>query len=413
MRIICLSNFYPPTGSGGYEEWCQEVTDRLYQRGHEVRVLTSRYHRQYAYKDPAWVYRELHLNMGMGSRGNGLRFFVGRKAREAENGAMLNRLIADFMPDVVFVWGMWNLSWQLPATAEQLLPGRVVYYIGDYWLTLPDQLMLYWQTPPRNWVTYVPKHLLRLLARWLMTRDKRPSLALVHTLFCTVFLQEAIAAQGIHLARPHVIYGAIDTNPYMLERRKQPLDGRAFSLLYVGRLRHDKGVHTAVEAVAHLVHQQGVKDVHLRIVGSGSPEFKTFLRHYVQEQRVEEYVTLMGKCPKEALPQLYHEADAFLFTSIWEEPFGRVLVEAMASGVAIIGTQTGGATEILVENENALTFPPGDAVALAQQIMRLRQAPDWVYRLAKNGRETALQKFDIERMTDEIEAYLRGMCNTI
>ena len=43
MRILFLSNFYPPHAIGGYEQWCQEVADRLQARGHVVTVLTSRY----------------------------------------------------------------------------------------------------------------------------------------------------------------------------------------------------------------------------------------------------------------------------------------------------------------------------------------------------------------------------------
>lgn len=84
----------------------------------------------------------------------------------------------------------------------------------------------------------------------------------------------------------------------------------------------------------------------------------------------------------------------------------------MASGVPVIGTRVGGASEILVEDENALTVPPGDPVSLASQIKRLIDSPELRRRLAKTARETAASKFDIHRMTDEIGAYLGSIARS-
>ena len=81
----------------------------------------------------------------------------------------------------------------------------------------------------------------------------------------------------------------------------------------------------------------------------------------------------------------------------------------MASGVVVIGACVGGAAEILVENENALTFPAGDPLALAKQIKRVKNSPELRANLANSGRETAVSKFDLERMTEEIESYLETL----
>ena len=113
--------------------------------------------------------------------------------------------------------------------------------------------------------------------------------------------------------------------------------------------------------------------------------------------------------PKEQLSALYHGSDVFLFTSIWAEPFGRVIVEAMASGMAVIGTSVGGASEILIENENALLFIPDDPTGLARQIQRLIENPSLRAQLADAGRKTAIEKFDMQRMTTEIESYLQAL----
>jgi glycosyltransferase involved in cell wall biosynthesis len=64
-----------------------------------------------------------------------------------------------------------------------------------------------------------------------------------------------------------------------------------------------------------------------------------------------------------------------LFTSIWQEPFGRVIVEAMASGLAVVGTAVGGAAEMLVHDENSLVFEAGDSTSLARALRRLIESP--------------------------------------
>ncbi|MCB0063904.1 MAG: glycosyltransferase family 4 protein, partial [Caldilineaceae bacterium] len=127
----------------------------------------------------------------------------------------------------------------------------------------------------------------------------------------------------------------------------------------------------------------------------------------VRKQQLEEYVTFLGPQEKGEMPLLYQQADIFLFTSIWQEPFGRVLIEAMASGTSVVGSTVGGAAEILVNNENSLTFPPNDDEALAAQIVRLIRSPELRQQLAEEGRRVALEQFDLQRMVQEIEFYLK------
>ena len=168
-------------------------------------------------------------------------------------------------------------------------------------------------------------------------------------------------------------------------------------------------MHTAILALGNLVHQRELHHINLTIVGAGDSNYETHLRQLARQQNVESFVVFLGTQPKEAMPQLYAEADVFLFTSIWPEPFGRVLVEAMASGVVVVGAATGGAEEIMTEGVNALTFPPGDAPGLAAQIWRLVEKPSLLDQLAEAGRRTATERFEIQRMIEEIEAYLQAV----
>ena len=107
MRILFLTNFFPPVSRGGYEAWCKEVADGLRGRGHEIVVLTSRYGRSsLAHPDPSWVHRDLHLEMEIASIRNSLHFFTARHDREAENLSTLRHYLDQEQPDWILIWGM-------------------------------------------------------------------------------------------------------------------------------------------------------------------------------------------------------------------------------------------------------------------------------------------------------------------
>jgi len=290
--------------------------------------------------------------------------------------------------------------------AEKLMPGRIAYYMGDYWPTLPSQFENYWNASPRNFITGFPKLLLKPIAQRMLAGEKQPDLRLERAMFPSEFLRDEFERKGISSQISKIVYGAIDTRPY-LDGITSSRKSDNLSLLYVGRLTHEKGVHTAIESLGQLVHEHGIKELRLTIVGDGEPEYVRHLHQLVGYKNIASFVDFLPAQPKEALPALYRTADIFLFTSIWPEPFGRVIVEAMASGVTVTGTRVGGAGEILVDGENALTFIPDDPSSLTQQLKRLIEAPTLREQLTASARKIAVNKFDIQRMTTEIESYLQ------
>ncbi|MCB0123157.1 MAG: glycosyltransferase family 4 protein, partial [Caldilineaceae bacterium] len=446
------------------EEWCQEVALQLRKRGHEVIVLTSIHGSgSEGHSDPNWVRRELHLEMELVSLRNGVQFFTARQQRVRANFETVRSYVRRFQPDVVLVWGMWNIVRSVPILVEKLMPERVIYYMGDYWPTLPSQFEFYWKAPAQHWYTQLPKSILGFFANAIMATEELPKPAFERVIFPTIFMRNELVKRGVKPSESIVIYGAADTASYderkaqtqrpcvaeqirddtalqndyfihRVQRDEKPLtdadalvnnaldpvqsastmsnsapavNREKITLLWAGRLRSDKGAHVAIKAIAKVVHHYALTNFELVIVGSGEADYQTFLEYLVRKERLQPYVRFLGQQQKETMPTLYQQADIFLFTSIWQEPFGRVLIEAMAAGTAVIGSMVGGASEILVENENSLTYPPGDAERLAAQIVRLIRAPDLRERLAAQGKEVALAQFDIQRMATEIEAYIK------
>ncbi|MFN0078825.1 MAG: glycosyltransferase, partial [Prosthecobacter sp.] len=127
MKILVLTNLYPPHYIGGYELRCAAITEALRSRGHDVRVLTSN-HGSGQSEPP--VERSLRIHGYYGHPWLGLRKL---KQLELHNNRTLRHAIATFQPDVVHVWCMGGLSKSFCLTLQQLnVPA--VYDVSDHWV---------------------------------------------------------------------------------------------------------------------------------------------------------------------------------------------------------------------------------------------------------------------------------------
>jgi glycogen synthase len=404
MRILFLSNFFPPVRPGGYTQWCHEVTDRLAARGHTIGVLTSCYERAKAPTSEPNVYRLLHLEGDLDYY-QPLHFFTTWKKQHRENLLFLKRTVQRFAPDLIFVWGMWALSKALPALIEQLLPGRVVYYLSDYWPSAVDMHTTYWQAPAQRWPTQVAKRVLSKVAMSMLTKEGQPDLKLEQVICVSARVRELLVEAGLPIQHARIIHGGTDVERF-LDVRKRDYGTEHLKLLYAGQLVPHKGVHTAIEAMAKLMNQRRINEVTLTLVGSGHPDYEAFLHDLVKKERLQDFVTFHKPVSKEEMPPILHQFDVLIFPSIYEEPLARVTQEAMAAGLVVVGTTTGGTGEILRNGETGLTFAPEDADGLAEQVSRLLLDPELRCRLAEAGRRTVLEDFTLDKMVNGIEAYL-------
>ena len=404
MRILFLSNFFPPARPGGYTQWCHEVTERLAARGHTIGVLTSRYELAKAPAGEQNIDRLLHLEGDLAYY-QPLHFFNRWKKQHRENLAFLEDTVKNFAPDLIFVWGMWALSKALPARAEQLLPGRVVYYLSDYWPATVDMHTTYWQSSTRGWPMRVPKRILSKLALSMLAKEGQPHLKLEQVICVSSRVRDLLVEAGLPIQHARIIHGGTDVERFLDVRKRGYPSGR-LKLLYAGQLVRHKGVHTAIEAMARLVNKRKVNQITLTLVGSGHPDYEAVLRDLIERERLHDFVTVHKPVSKDEMPAIFQQFDALVFPSIYEEPLARVTQEAMAAGLVVVGTTTGGTGEILRDGETGLTFAPEDAEGLAEQVNRLIVDPYLFCRLAQAGRQTVLENFTLDKMVNEIEAYL-------
>jgi len=183
-------------------------------------------------------------------------------------------------------------------------------------------------------------------------------------------LQRAIEDYGIK-ARFEVVPNAVDTDLF----RPGDRDGKGGSskrLLFVGLLdpSHKKGVPHLLQALAILRERRD--DWQLDIVGDGPA--RTEYQRAAAELGIGEKVTFQGLKSKPGVAQYMRQADVFVLPSLWEN-LPCVLIEAMASGLPIVSTLTGGIPE-MIDGETGILVPPGDAAELAAALERMMGSLD-------------------------------------
>lgn len=408
MRILFITNFYPPYTIGGMEHRCQEVVDELQRRAHEVLVLTSVYGQNENSSVEGHVHRVLHLEANM-VQYRPSHFWLTRRSQEQANLQRLDEFIRSFSPDIVFVWGMWNLSRKIPAFLERLTSIKLVYSLASNWPAQPDLHTSYWQLPAQNRLMKPFKALFAKGALAILRREgAETSLNFDHVICVSKSLRDGLLKAKVPLKNIQVIYPGIDPRPFDRKPQfgEQSVDEKSTELLYAGALVPHKGVHTAVEALAHVIRRRPKLNVKLTILGSGHPDYEKHLRLMVERENLGHVIQFVPQIPRKAMPEFMRQFDVLVFPSIWEEPFSRVVLEAMASGLVVVGTKVGGTGEILIDGVNGLTFETKDADSLAGCIERLCDDPALWTTLANRARERVLKQYDIKQMHDEIEDYL-------
>ncbi|HVA59301.1 MAG TPA: glycosyltransferase family 4 protein [Mycobacteriales bacterium] len=389
MRVLALTNLYPPHFYGGYELTCRDVLERWRARGHQVGVLTSRLPGAVDAPEDRNVWRRLRpywdWEAASERRGSALASLLA----ETANRRHLRRAIRRMAPDVVSVWHLGGLSIGLLNTVEGLgLPMGLV--VGDDWLCyLPG--LVPWQAHARR------SRLWRLAGRAAGLPTGPPTLHGSVAAFVSSFTAARTAACWPDLAG-RVVPPGIDPvdfpagGPSASPRRAWT--GR---LLYVGRVDPAKGAHTAVAAMRHLP-----ADHTLTIIGGGHSQHRADLAAYARDLGLGERVQF-DRCPRGELRGRYLAADVVVFPSEWDEPFGLVPLEAMACGRPVVATARGGSAEYLRDGDNCVVFPAGDAQALADAVRRLAADDALRNRVVAAGRTTAA-RYTVDRYADELES---------
>ncbi len=358
MRLLVITNLYPPHAYGGYEMSCRDVVDRFRAAGHPVTVLTSTA-RVPGVPDvdephvlrrlrPYWDW-EAHLPI---TRPGWRRF-----RREWLDHRTLAHALALARPDVVSVWHMAGLSLSLLTDLERRRVPTVLTVCDEWPVYAPDYDAWTRLFAARRWLTP--------LAAILRLPTALPALDGCTTNFVSrATLGRVRQRSPWPFPRAEVVHSGIDLADFPLARAAgcRPWRGR---LLYVGRMDPGKGLETLLHALARLP-----TTTTLDVVGGGNHGYRRRLQTLCAELGLSARVRF-DVVARSALYSRYRDADVVVFPSEWDEPFGLVPVEAMAAGVPVVATGTGGSAEFLEDRRNCLLFRPGDPADLARAVAEL------------------------------------------
>ena len=192
----------------------------------------------------------------------------------------------------------------------------------------------------------------------------------------TKMAKEVLKLEGVPEEKIEVIYPGVDMerfkpgkkSEYLLAKNNIPKN--SFVILYVGKIVSWKGVHNLVYA-ARILKQRGVKDFVVAVAGKGAQ--KENMEKLIKESGTEDNFRFLDFVSYDDMPEVYRMADVFALpsypTMTWQEQFGMVLIEALASGKPVISTMSGGIPEVI--EDAGILIPSGDYFQLAENILKL------------------------------------------
>jgi glycosyltransferase involved in cell wall biosynthesis len=237
-----------------------------------------------------------------------------------------------------------------------------------------------------------------------LSEDSYPGLQAVALRRCVRTMADAVIANSTATAKllhrgkapVWVIPSPVDLWPTGRTDRSPPVVG------IVGRLAHWKGQHVFLNAIAQL--SKKYPTLRARVVGEalfGEHEYSQNLRRQAKELGIADIVEFVG-FTHDIAKELARFAVA-VHASIDPEPFGQIVVEAMACGVPIVASNAGGPAETIAHRVDGILVQPGDADALADAVAELLDDAGLSARLAQAGMAKA-ERYRPERVAAEVEA---------
>lgn len=204
---------------------------------------------------------------------------------------------------------------------------------------------------------------------------------------------------------PLAVVPQFGVDPGIFKPPDRARNGGTFTVGFVGRLVEEKGGADLLDALAQI---DGLW--RLDIIGDG-PQ-KSALHTQSKRLRIADRVSF-GVLPSTRMPGYYQGLDALVVPSLtrpnWKEQFGRVIVEALACGVPVIGSTSGAIPDVI--GGAGLVFPEGDSRALANELRKLMQSADLRRELSELGRRRVLDHYTQAQVAAQTVAVYRKMIN--
>lgn len=263
--------------------------------------------------------------------------------------------------------------------------GLIAGFVGVFWGRLFGKRVI---TTTHSIYNFPGKGLYRSFASLIFGRSN-------HILTLSKQSKEEIEKLGIDPKKISVFTYWIDLKKFKpIERAKEKLGwNNKFVVLFVGRLVEEKGVSVLLESV-----KEWNRNITLVVVGIGPLEFKVKV-----SQEIDKNIVFIGRVDNEVLPFYYSAADLLIMPSISEEGFGRVILESLACGTPVVGSNRGAIPEAMDETVGSLIDPAPDNIT--KTVENLYKNSDKLRKLSENARKYAERKYSEKNALTIIKQY--------
>jgi Glycosyltransferase len=211
-----------------------------------------------------------------------------------------------------------------------------------------------------------------------------------------------ISRYGVRMDKMVTIPNAIDVSAFgpteSTSLREQFGIGNSPMLLFVGRMIAQKGIEYLLDAMPEVLKTH--PDAKLLLIGKGN-SLKS-LKRRAASLGIEENAIFAGYLSEEKLKEAYGTCDVFVLPSI-VEPFGMVILEAMACHKPVVCTDSGGVNEIVEDNGSGFLVPVKDHMALAEKINLVLSDDALRRRLGERGRMIAEERYDWKQVATRVQ----------
>lgn len=396
MKVLVVSNLYPPEAVGGAEHVAETYARSLTDLGVDVHVLCTAANR--VGLRPHWITGQQDGTTVHRMRSAQVYHFTKRPRLTIArvpwflldlwnplHDRRYTTLLDLLRPDVVITNNLWNIGTSIWNVTPPSIPA--VHLLHDGSSICATGLMRHGTRECRGDVGPCR----------VLTRYRREQSRTVRAVVApSAFLMEEVCDRASMFARATRF---VIPNPYEQQTISARHSSGDLRLGYLGQLEAHKGPLTAATAVA------GLNGVSLDVAGEGS-----------QQEQIRQYATgnirVLGRVTGPAKRAFYQSLDALLVPSVCHENSPGVVFEAFSAGVPVIASSVGGIPESVIPGFNGVLVPPDNPVALRAAVIRLRDNPELLRNLATGARTSALARSSATSPANQLLQVLESVAHT-
>jgi glycosyltransferase involved in cell wall biosynthesis len=202
----------------------------------------------------------------------------------------------------------------------------------------------------------------------------------------------AINNLGLKAKNVYTAYNPVNLETFNLSSGAEKKSDCIVNILYAGRFDLGKGIEYLIEAIPSIVKNHD----NCSFVFVGDGPIRPHTEKLAKKLGVSKHIIFEGFVPYSSISKYYQQCDIVVVPSVWHEPFGRSVIEAMACGKPVVATKVGGIPELVKENETGLLVEPASSEELAKGLIALICDEKLRVRMGMMGRRVAKEKYNTE-----------------